>query len=268
MNQPKTAAFSTLLITVLLIFGCATVEYSDTDQAKSAISVKSWDTAYQFIEKGLASSNQSERQKGLELLAQHPALRDAAEKSFSVERVLQTFTAYGLQKAIVRERERLMILKTFAPAKMYLSAQENVLSAESAYRTQLTKMELENSMAITRKRNVELELINAQQSARFSCSDTANCEKAFALTQIFITENSDMKIQIATGTIIETYSPLKTGDVGIRAVKTPKLGSSADISLSLNCRSNALEESELRCKNKEAAIYRSFASYMKAGLLQ
>jgi len=263
-----TAAFSSLFISVLLISGCATAEYSDTDQAKSAISVKSWDTAYQFIEKGLASANQGERQSSLALLAQHPPLRDAALKSFSVDRVTQTFTAYGIEDAIVRERERLALFKIFAEAQSYTSAQLNVMSAEASYRKMLTEKELENSTAANRKRDLALELKSAQQSALISCSDTATCDKAFALTQIFITENSDMKIQLATGTIIETYSPLKTGDIGIRAVKTPKLGSSADISLSLNCRRNGREEVELRCQSKEAAIYRGFSSYVKARLVQ
>lgn len=66
----------------------------------------------------------------------------------------------------------------------------------------------------------------------YICKDETSCKKAFTLTQIFISEYSEMKIQIATDAIIETYS--SKDSISMKAVKVPSKGSHEVIFLNIN----------------------------------
>lgn len=48
-----------------------------------------------------------------------------------------------------------------------------------------------------------------------------NCKVKWEAAQLFVVRNADMKIQIATDVLIETYSPIRTTDIALRVTKTP-----------------------------------------------
>jgi hypothetical protein len=111
---------------------------------------------------------------------------------------------------------------------------------------------------------MESKLGNLAANAYIDCRTTKQCDKAFALTEVYINKNSDMKIQLATRTTIETYSPNKDGMVGIKSVKTPRKGDSSRISLAVEC----LSGSNLggTCVMKLTKIYSEFKTFIEQNL--
>lgn len=79
-------------------------------------------------------------------------------------------------------------------------------------------------------------IADAARGSRVTCASDAECRKAFALAQIFVSTKTDMKIQLATDTIIETYNPTEAGKMGAKVIKTPGAGQSAEIVLTVTCR--------------------------------
>lgn len=76
----------------------------------------------------------------------------------------------------------------------------------------------------------------AEQAAMLSCSTKTLCEKMFSLTEIFITEHSSTKIQMATPTTITTYGPGDDIAPALNARKVPGRGDSSVVSLSAVCK--------------------------------
>lgn len=107
-------------------------------------------------------------------------------------------------------------------------AKQVALSAEQE-RTETAKKKTEDRMSRIAA------LIDAERKAVISCRDKTSCDKAFSLTQVYIKESSDQKIQIATDTIIETYNPTEEGKIGLAATRTPGKGTSASIRLTATC---------------------------------
>lgn len=80
------------------------------------------------------------------------------------------------------------------------------------------------------------ELLEAEKLAVVFCPDKTACDKAFSLTQIYLNQTADMKIQVATDTIVETYNPTEDGKLGLKAIRIPGKGSSAAITLTATCK--------------------------------
>lgn len=99
----------------------------------------------------------------------------------------------------------------------------------------------------------------ARKNASMSCAGERECKKIFQLTQVFISEHSDMKIQVSTDTIIETYNPTETNKVGIKATKYPSKGDSERIVLDVYCKSVAPTLTSL---NKEIEIYNQYRPFI------
>lgn len=79
-------------------------------------------------------------------------------------------------------------------------------------------------------------LADADRGSRLTCANDTECRKAFSLAQIYVSTKTDMKIQFATDTIIETYNPTEVGKMGAKVIKMPGAGQSAEIVLTVSCR--------------------------------
>lgn len=116
------------------------------------------------------------------------------------------------------------------------------------------------------KRQAELErsmkLIEAQRKAVISCNGKTVCDKAFALTQIFISEYADMRIQMANETIIETFGSSPGFKLSAKATKVPQAGSTSLIRLSLNCNPDSAIAIGM-CDAKLHHVYSEFPKYVK-----
>jgi hypothetical protein len=97
------------------------------------------------------------------------------------------------------------------------------------------------------------------------CNDKSTCSKSFALAQIYVSQNADQKIQVATDTIIETYNPTEGGNVGIGITKMPRSGSMEIISISPSCKDDAKAFASI-CRLKRTRIYAGFRPFIEASL--
>lgn len=111
---------------------------------------------------------------------------------------------------------------------------------------------------------MESRLEELATKAYVDCRTTKQCEKAFALTEVYINKNSDMKIQLATKTTIETFSPTKDGMVGVKSVKIPRKGDSSRISLAAECQSGTNLGGT--CVLKLTKIYSEFKTFIEQNL--
>lgn len=115
-------------------------------------------------------------------------------------------------------------------------------------------------------KQIWVDLANAEANAVFGCDDKQHCEKAFALTQIYINQTSDMKLQVTTDSIIETFNPTKDGNIGLKAIKTPGSGSTATIRLSALCRADDSEAFRRLCAQRKLNAYLGYQAYMQGAL--
>jgi len=100
----------------------------------------------------------------------------------------------------------------------------------------------------------------ARKKGVVSCVGERECKKIFQLTQIFISEHSDMKIQVSTDSLIETYNPTETNKIGIKATKYPSKGDNERVVLEVYCKSVA---PTLTCLNKEIDIYNQYQPFLE-----
>lgn len=104
----------------------------------------------------------------------------------------------------------------------------------------------------------------AQTASVVECRGEKSCKKMFALTQVFISEHSSMKLQIATETVIETHNPTASGLIGLKATKTPGRGDSERISLLVLCKE---PNSNTVCLSKSIDTYKQFRLFIEASSL-
>lgn len=104
----------------------------------------------------------------------------------------------------------------------------------------------------------------AMRSSSYSCADKVTCTKAFALAQIFVSSNSDQKIQVATDTIVETYNPTEEGKMGMKIVKTPGKGTSEVISIAPSCKED--KYAALLCSMRRTQAYEGLRPFIEQSL--
>lgn len=136
--------------------------------------------------------------------------------------------------------------------------------AEEARQTEIKQREAEEEK---RRKQEELkkqvtELLEAEKSAVFFCPDKTVCDKAFSLTQIYLNQTADMKIQVATDTIVETYNPTEDGKLGLKAIRIPGKGDSAAIKLTATCKDEKGHYAEV-CRLGKTSAYSGFRSFIE-----
>ncbi len=105
------------------------------------------------------------------------------------------------------------------------------------------------------------------EKAAYSCNNASHCSKAFAIAQIFLSENVPMKIESSNDTIVSTYQPIRDQHFHAKVVKIPKRGTKSEVRLTLTCRSDIKSEQDLlQCHAGRKVAYEKFLSYMKANV--
>lgn len=93
------------------------------------------------------------------------------------------------------------------------------------------------------------------------CRDPKVCEIMWARAQLWITRNSDLKIQVNTDNVLETYNPnpnRSMGEIGARVTKEPMLDGSYVFNLETFC------GTVIGCPNKYN-LHKSFNEDLKRG---
>lgn len=272
-----------------LITGCSqnfSRQISYFENAYLAINRQDWEVAYRFIEDKFVSQNEFERERAFSIIKSYPEIIEAGIKTFNPENIKNTINSYGESRGIDLERKRLNMLKEIVSIEIYINAKSNIdkqavemdENRERLLKESIEKQEASLEILRTEKKAQELirrELREAKDNAYYLCQNKKECDKYFSLTQIFISENSTMKIQVATDTVLETFSATTDYGISIKAYKIPKKGDTALIKLSVDCRiaesTKGETEVEIRkeveiknsyCNTKTLKIYNDFKKYI------
>ena len=141
-----------------------------------------------------------------------------------------------------------------------------VATAEQAEKDRLAgeiRKAQEEKLQAERVREIAAELSAAEKSI-IVCKDKTTCNKIFSLAQIYVQQNADQKIQVATDTIIETYNPTEGGKVAITVIKMPRAGTVEVVKITPSCKEeNFFERS---CRLKRTSIYQGFKPFIERSL--
>ncbi|MFT4064303.1 hypothetical protein [Paraburkholderia sp.] len=83
--------------------------------------------------------------------------------------------------------------------------------------------------------NLEGTLRQAQEAATVTCDGEAACDRAWKLTQVYVQQESGMKVRLATDTTIDTYAPTEYGMATFSATRLP-VGNQTAIRLFGQCK--------------------------------
>jgi hypothetical protein len=140
---------------------------------------------------------------------------------------------------------------------------ETIAVEERNRKMQLAEMKRAEDSEKAEIESLKISYQNSRQKGLVSCAGEKVCKKYFQLTQTYIANNSDMKLQIATDSVIETYNPTEIYKVGMKAVKFPGKGDSERIELVVFCKT---EKPTSICMKKEIARYEGFKPYLETAL--
>lgn len=282
----------------LMLMACAPsrpVLRSYLERADIAIARQEWEIAYRFLEDGFIVSQPELRARAIGTVREHPEVVTAGFITFSRDSLSKTLSDHGEDRGVDLERKRLAMFRAVATSNAYEIAKANVdsvaintdnkrkeqqrLSDEMNIKDELARSERirkeeesrtreeENRAQRERRRHeTKLALIVAAQKSRFACQSRPECDKAFALTQIFVSEYSDMKIQVSTETIIETFNPTDSMKTGLKAMKIPLRADTAEIVVTASCRDEGRESFVNFCDEKLLSIYRAYPAFVKTAL--
>lgn len=228
------------LCCVLLIGGCATGPGASAYiwQAEQEFSRGDDVGAFTSYSNAIDSANQPASQAALAAVRASPRLLTVMD--VAIERIRNP-TAVGnvTREEYVRELSLRSEVGVFFKVRQ-LDAQQQEQFYESAWRKAsvlVDQVRVEAERARVRERAALAALaVEAEEGSRVRCGTESECRKAFALAQIYVSTKTDMKIQLATDTIIETYNPTESGKMGAKVIKTPGAGQSAEIVLTVACR--------------------------------
>lgn len=238
-----------------------------------------WELAYRNAHSAILAADEVSKARARALMEEHPEILAAGVETFSIERLRSSVRAYtNVHVALERERERLSQFQFVGSQEMYITARTNLKIVEQEVRDgilvssaetfeSLNEQEMMRKESLERKKQQERlalmrEDASAEAAAIFTCVTTRVCEKAFVHAQLFLNDVADMKIQVSTNAIVETYTPTDGYQIGGRVTKAPGQGESETIRLSLFCKPY-LGEISTFCLNKRIRVYLNFPRYLE-----
>lgn len=156
----------------------------------------------------------------------------------------------------------LSVAVTVETAEDRVRAREQRLERERLARAKDLAEAERKAVETERKRAMFAALAAARSRDRVQCAGE-QCERAFALAQSYLLRQADMRIQVATPTLIETYNATSDGQLQMRLLRVPTTGDRWEIVLSAHCRDER-KESEERCTRKLIETYNGFLPHMQA----
>ena len=109
---------------------------------------------------------------------------------------------------------------------------------------------------------LEKQLAKAGHDAVFICKNKTVCDKAFALTKVYVQQSADMKIQVVDSTTVQTYTSNEPGRISLGAVRLPSADDSEIVRLTAGCKGlNDAGGFEL-CANQMTAIFEGFTPFV------
>lgn len=140
-------------------------------------------------------------------------------------------------------------------------SQEEILRKAEAQIATKRQEQLAANRAETDRRNHLILLEEARGGSIVVCENKAACDKAYALTKLFIRQNSETKIQLIDETLIESFNPMDEGQIAINAMKAPGVGDRSTIQIQVNCR-DSIRVNSVLCLIKKRATYLNYRAFM------
>lgn len=114
---------------------------------------------------------------------------------------------------------------------------------------------------IEKRRALAAELAAARDRARVQCA-AEQCERDFAQAQVYLLKHADMRIQVATPTLIETYNATSEGSLQMRLLRAPIADGRWEIVLTVHCREES-KPTDDRCSKRLIDAYKGFLPHMQ-----
>ncbi|NIA00395.1 hypothetical protein [Massilia sp. CCM 8734] len=148
-------------------------------------------------------------------------------------------------------------------AESQANAAERATKAAASAKAEAVRQEREEAQA----KEETVALLAAREQANIICRDKTSCAKMFSLAQIFVTQNANQKIQVATDTVIQTYNPTGEGNIAASIIKMPGSGSNEKITLTLSCKSEGEAVAKM-CRTEQTRIYKEFRPFIEKNLVR
>lgn len=155
-------------------------------------------------------------------------------------------------------------------ARLEREARERQAKLDAEARERQAKLdaeERERKEASERERRARqmADLVAAKARNKVRCLGIAQCDRVFAQAQAYVLQQSDMRIQVATNTLIETYNSTEAGKISMRIVRLPTSGDAWEVQMTAACNEG---ESPTRygdlCERLLLSIYSGFFPHMQA----
>lgn len=268
-----------LLAAGLLAAACAMNSATHMDVVHDALARNDDHRAFSHISYAVNGSDEAQAQAAMAKLASTPRLQAAMQAALpGIE--LSTSVGVPSREAYDRDMRRRAEVQTYFRFRQMDSAQQARYLDEAWQRaSEWKKEQLQEAAAAEALAQAERDREKAERDrqaavfaalareaslgSRFTCSTDAECRKAFALAQIYVSTMTDMKIQLATDTIVETYNPTEAGKMGAKVIKTPGAGQSAEIVITVTCR-----ECSQKLRASALELMRDFRPFVEARLRQ
>lgn len=183
-----------------------------------------------------------------------PSLRFAVLTREEIQRRRLAREEEERQRATAKQAEERQRAAALAEHERKLAA-----AREEAERTRAAQQ----AEAERKRAQVRTELAVASTRNRIPCRDANQCERVFARAQAYILQEADMRIQVATSTLIETYNGTSTGSVSMRLVRVPAAGDAWEVVMTAACREENSQASKDLCALKLLSAYSGFLPYMR-----
>lgn len=108
------------------------------------------------------------------------------------------------------------------------------------------------------RRGLTKRVLAARAAARILCIEREQCDRAFGMAEVFVSQNSDMKIQVSTSSVIETYNATEKGNLALKVLRTPSPSNLSEISLGAICRTDGDSNYTELCELRLLAAYTGF----------
>ncbi len=146
-------------------------------------------------------------------------------------------------------------------------AKQAKLDAEERERqAKLEAEERERQAAAERGRRArqQADLAAAMLRNSVKCVGVAQCDRTFAQAQAYVLQQSDMRIQVATNTLIETYNGNDAGKISMRIVRAPTAGDAWEVQMTAACNDDKRPDryGDI-CERALLAVYSGFLPHMQ-----
>ncbi len=126
--------------------------------------------------------------------------------------------------------------------------------------------EKERKAAAERERRArqQAELAAAMLRNGIRCLGVTQCDRTFAHAQAYVLRQADMRIQVATNTLIETYNGNGAGKVSMRIVRAPTAGDAWEVQMTAACNDgNSPDRYGDTCERALLIVYSGFLPHMQ-----